>query len=66
MKFYLRRVYLDKQGYANKGRYYFGVGNPWYYHESSDGKYHGYFRANNRGHAKFLITQLHKNARFYN
>lgn len=66
MKFYLRRKYLDSQGY-DSGGYYWGVGQPLYYCESVDDQSIDpeHFRASSREAAKDMIRKQHPDAVFF-
>lgn len=69
MKFYLRRVYLDRGGYAHKGKEYFGLGDPLYYYESVEHPIKsGYVRAHNRNEAKLSVAlrRSDSEAKFFN
>lgn len=76
MKLYLSRVKLVR-GYANKGRDYFGVGDPLYTYSFAEQvdytskefdiwyREGGYFRAKNRNDAKEKLIKKFPNARFF-
>lgn len=67
MKFYLRRVHLDKGGYANKGKDYFGIGEDLYvYYTDSNNSRLKYVRAPNRQLAKLYVISEHPKAKFFN
>ncbi len=64
-KLVLRRIRLNSGGYDSNGTY-FGFGQPLYWFASDDGTIDGMIRANSRTHAKQLVKDKYKDARFYN
>ena len=70
MKFYLRRIYLTREGYT-PGRYgrYFGVGAPLYQYESDNEGDHNFVanfvRASDREDAKKKLAKMYPGATFY-
>jgi hypothetical protein len=72
MRYYLRKVRLDSQGYDNIGSY-FGIGQPLYYYVSYDFpegllryQYSGYIRASSRQKAKEEVLKINPKATFWN
>ena len=63
VKFYLRKVRLDRGGYDSSG-FYWGAG-PLFYYESEDGTLTGYLRAIDRTDAKDCLTEKYASARFF-
>jgi len=63
VKFYLRRVSLDRGGYDSSG-FYWGAG-PLYSYESEDGALTGYVRATDRMDAKDHLTVKYPTAVFF-
>jgi hypothetical protein len=64
LKFTLRKVRLNAQGYTSRGEYY-GSGQALYWYCSDDGYHDNELRASSRDNAKAQIRALHKGARFY-
>jgi hypothetical protein len=64
LKFTLRRMRLNSQGYTSGGVYY-GVGMPLYWFCSDTGHEEGVLRASSRAAAKQVIRNLHTGAKFY-
>ncbi len=63
VKFYLRKVRLDRGGYDSSG-FYWGVGLLYSY-ESEDGTLTGHLRAIDRAEAKTRLTEKYATARFF-
>ena len=64
VKLYLRRVYLDSQGYDKNGTY-FGWGKPLYWYCTADGSVDAMTRADDRDDAKAIVRGRYPNARFF-
>ena len=64
MRFYLRRVRLNRGGYDDTGRYW-GVGQPLYRYTTDDMDEFRYLRATDRDDAKDAIEGLYPGATFY-
>lgn len=63
VKFYLRRVRLDRGGSDSSG-FYWGAG-PLFHYESEDGTLTDYLRAIDRADAKDRLTEKYANAQFF-
>lgn len=61
----IKRIYLDKNGYANGGRYYYGTGDPLFLVESNE--YSAVVRAKSRqGLKKWLHNATKGKIKFLN
>ena len=63
-KFRLYRVYLDTGGYDDGGAYW-GIGNPLYCYESTDGSVYAYGRATSRAEAKEKVLSQYPKGSFF-
>lgn len=64
MKFYLRHVSVNAQGYV-QNKYYYGLDAPLWYYESTDGTISEHIRASSRDMAKYHIKKKYPTARFF-
>lgn len=63
VKFFLRKVRLNRGGYDSSG-FYWGAG-PLFSYESEDGTLTGHLRAINRADAKVRLIEKYATARFF-
>lgn len=65
-RFTLLRIRVDRGGYINKGRHYFGIGGaPLYWWSSPKDGEAGYLRAKSRKEAMDKVRDIYPDAQFY-
>lgn len=65
-RFTLRHIRVDKGGYINRGRHYYGASDQkLYWWSSPDDAHSDYVRASDRADAKAKVRIMFPHARFY-